>query len=125
MNAGGYKIAVATKDGKVITEHFGRCSRWSVFHVDGDKYRFLEYRDVVSPCVDFEHSDNALNNTVELLSDCRALLALKIGPGALSRLEAAGLTVFEIGADVDLAIKKLIDYFARTRNAYVPYRHDG
>jgi predicted Fe-Mo cluster-binding NifX family protein len=110
-----FKIAVATKDGKVISEHFGRCACWSIIEVTESGYRFLERRETVAPCAQFEQSDDSLNRAAELLSDCRAVLALKIGPGAAALLESSGILCFEIGAEVDFAVKKLIEYFNRLR----------
>ncbi len=46
----GYRIAVASKDGKVVTDHFGHCRKFSVIEVEDGQYHFIGFREVIPPC---------------------------------------------------------------------------
>ena len=77
-----YKVAVATKDGKVVYEHFGRCGRYSIVEVEDNYYRFIGFREVEPPCQGGEHTEAALEKAVEILQDCRWIIVGQIGMGA-------------------------------------------
>ncbi|GHU71971.1 hypothetical protein AGMMS49992_06970 [Clostridia bacterium] len=107
------RIAVATSDGKLVNQHFGRCSSWTILDVWDvpDKlrdaaFRFVERRDVASACGVGGHSDDALQNAVTQLSDCHAVIVSRIGPGAAAMLESHGIAAFEFGGYIDDAVKE-------------------
>jgi predicted Fe-Mo cluster-binding NifX family protein len=109
-----YKIALATSDGKVVNQHFGRCPSWTIIEIDEDSSRFLEKREIAAACAPGGHDDNVLGAVIDALSDCRAALAARIGQGAAVRLEARGIAAFECGEFVDDAIAKVSAYYKRT-----------
>jgi predicted Fe-Mo cluster-binding NifX family protein len=109
-----YKIAAASGDGKVINQHFGRCGRFLIVEADGEGFRLLETREVSPVCGEQGHSDAGMGASVEALSDCRAVLASRIGPGAAAALEARGIAAFEIGLPIGEAVEKLVQYLNRT-----------
>jgi nitrogen fixation protein NifX len=110
-----YKIAVASSDGKVINQHFGRSKQFLIFAVTDDgEYKFLELRENTPPCNAGEHGDVQMANTVELLSDCRIVLVSQIGPGAEQKLNARGIRAYSIPDFIDKALDKLIE-FERTK----------
>jgi predicted Fe-Mo cluster-binding NifX family protein len=77
-----FRIAIATKDGKVVTEHFGHCSRFSIVDIEKEGWKFIEFRVVEPPCVGGEHSLNALYKVVEEIKDCYYVVVSQIGFGA-------------------------------------------
>ncbi|MDR1262320.1 MAG: hypothetical protein LBK46_02380, partial [Oscillospiraceae bacterium] len=109
--------ALATSDGKIINQHFGRCQAWTIVEMSGGEPRFVERRDVDAPCGEGGHSDGGLDAAITLLSDCRAVLAARIGPGAEARLKARGLDAFEIGSYVDDALSQLDEYYSNPKEA--------
>lgn len=108
-----YKIAVGTRDGKVVNEHFGSCVRFTILEADSITQGFenLEIRDVNPPCKSGEHSDNGLDIIAEILSDCRVVLVSRIGPGAEAALTRKGIDVLEYSGWIDEAVNKIIQYY--------------
>jgi predicted Fe-Mo cluster-binding NifX family protein len=110
-----WRVAIASIDGILITEHFGR-SRW--FYVvdiqrDGTAIP-VERRAVNPPCQEGGHTDSGMDEAVDSVKDCAAVLVAKIGPGARKRLERAGITAFEEPAIAGEAYKKLAAYYLRS-----------
>ncbi|GHU66885.1 hypothetical protein FACS1894184_05730 [Clostridia bacterium] len=100
------RVAIATSDGKVVNQHFGRCSVWTVLDVFEDgSFEFIERRDIASVCAVGGHSDEALKDAVSCLSDCRAVVVSRIGPGAAAMLESHGIAAFEFGGFIDDAVR--------------------
>lgn len=89
----GVKVAVASTDGKFINEHFGRAKEFLIFNLDLEEksYNFIELRPNTPPCSGHEHEDNLLEQSVNLLSDCKAVLVSQIGPGAIQALDTKGI----------------------------------
>lgn len=46
----GVKVAVASKDGRIINQHFGHAERFLIYKVDGDQINFVEERKVEKYC---------------------------------------------------------------------------
>ncbi len=106
-----YKIAVASTDGKVINQHFGRAEKFYIIDVEDSKeYHYLEERETFAACQGGTHDEDLLTRNVELLSDCKYVLVSQIGPGAEYALSKRGVTAFAIANYVDEAVKKLIHY---------------
>jgi predicted Fe-Mo cluster-binding NifX family protein len=63
----GLTVAVASSDGKVINQHFGRCDRFSIFNIENDKeFKFLEYREtsILCVCGNSGHNDSSLFSNI-------------------------------------------------------------
>ncbi len=87
-------IAVATKGGNVVNEHFGHANEFLIYRVDDEKVEFHGVRKVAPYCTGAEHCDedqSVLNGILEALSDCTGVLSAKIGIEPWEQLEAAGL----------------------------------
>lgn len=89
------KIAIATTDGKVINEHFGRAKMFYIFEVDEKQAKFLESRSVERCCENGEHQEDAFYKVAETLKDCKAIFVAKIGYGAVTYMESKGFKIFE------------------------------
>lgn len=103
-----YKIAVASSDGKVVNRHFGRAEQFLIFEAEGGRYEFLERRENIPSCVEWEHSDETLLYTVKLISDCKIVLASRIGPGAVELLSCYGIKALAIGDFIEAALEKVV-----------------
>ncbi|MCD8355334.1 MAG: hypothetical protein LUE11_01990 [Clostridia bacterium] len=103
------RVAAASTDGKVINEHFGHASRFHVFELDEDGFRFVESRTVQPCCNGGEHSIESFEKVAAVLADCTAILVAKIGEGAASFLETKGLTVFESPFLIEKVLDKLVN----------------
>jgi nitrogen fixation protein NifB len=110
-----WRIALASIDDVLVTEHFGRSKWFYIRDVEPDgTSKSLGRRPVQSLCGNCEQSDPG-EFSLEPFLDCVAVLTAKIGPAPQKRLEAAGLTVFEGPAVIDEAVKKLAAYYARIK----------
>ena len=104
------RIALASRDGININEHFGRAAFFRVYEVTDNGYSFLESRDAVAACQHTRtHSQTDFDTVIGLLSDCEAVLVEKIGEGAAAYLISKGVRVFEVSGSIDGVINKLIE----------------
>jgi predicted Fe-Mo cluster-binding NifX family protein len=111
-----WRIAVASIDGVLITEHFGR-SRWFyIIDVQRDGTGVLVERRSVPPfCEVAGHTAVGMTARIETLRDCVAVLVAKIGPHAQQGLSLAGISVFEEPAQLETAVKQVAAYYVRTQ----------
>lgn len=103
------RIAVATKDGKVIYEHFGHCCRYSIVDIENDHYRFLEFREVEPPCNGGEHTLDALLRAARCLEDCSYVIVGQIGMGAQQILTENNITTYVFKGFVEDALSNIIN----------------
>lgn len=89
------RAAVASTDGKVINQHFGKAEFFLIFELFGDEFKYIEKREVAPCCHMGEHSDNAFENAAKALSDCAVIIVSRIGTGAADYLESRGFAVYE------------------------------
>ncbi len=130
-----YKIAVASSDGNVVDLHFGSTSFFRIYTVDGLNYSFTEVRAVEGVetnnqdkcqdrchdghgrgCGDGCHTLGGRQHSVEIISDCRAVVAAKIGRNILKQLESKAISAFDIQMNVEEALSKIIAYYHKTDN---------
>ncbi len=123
------KIAAVTDDGKSISPHFGRATKYIVLTVDGDLISKQEVRDKVGHR-DFQqegspnhkhhddprgrgfgtHSAEKHRRMFENIADCQILLARGMGQGAYRGLQELGIRpVITDIADIDIAVQAVMD----------------
>lgn len=111
-----WRVAIASLDGKVINEHFGRAKAFYIIDLTSDgTYSLYEKRDVPPLCANGEHSQEGLLNSISALSDCTAILVSRIGMAAKRALEQNRISVFEQPDYIDSALSKLAKYFTKTK----------
>ena len=108
-----YKIAVASSDGKVVNQHFGRATQFLIFEIHAGDFKFLELLYANPFCNHGEHDDSKLSNAVDALTGCRAVLISQIGNGAAQALRSRGIDVFDIHTFIYDALRKLINYYEK------------
>lgn len=102
------RIAVASSDGKVVNQHFGHARQFLIFTLDNNSFTFQSIRKNLPSCNFGEHSEQGLLDTISLISDCHAVIAAKIGPGAEKKLKEKGIkAIGEVGY-IDAALQKII-----------------
>ena len=107
-----YKIAVASSDGKVVNQHFGKATQFLVFEVEEDNFKFLKLLESSPFCNYGEHDENKLLSAVDALEGSRAVLVSQIGNGAAQALKTKGIEVFDVHDFIEDALKKLIKYYS-------------
>lgn len=103
-------IAVASKDGKEINQHFGHVDRFLIFEVDGDRVELLEERQVERYCrFDPEHPmrSHTLRDTADALKGCRAVVCSMIGEAPKIELERLGVEPFVVEGEIESALRDL------------------
>ncbi|HBC94492.1 MAG TPA: dinitrogenase iron-molybdenum cofactor biosynthesis protein [Pelotomaculum sp.] len=104
----GYRVAVASSDGKFVNDHFGRAAKFLIFEVEEDFFKFVDARDNIPPCSGWAHDDGLLAKSIDLIADCQGVLVSQIGPGASAALQARGVKPFVVPDFIDNALKWLM-----------------
>ena len=84
-----YKIAVASSDGIVVNQHFGRADKFLIFKIE---------------------NDGKLIENLQKIKDCKYLLVSKIGKGASIQAEQLGITPMELPDMIEESIQKVISF---------------
>ncbi len=111
MNSLSLCLAVASKDGISINQHFGHAKLFWIYRVTADHCELLEQRHVANYCHGQEGDQSAMQAILKTIPDCDAILVAKIGEGPTDKLAAIG-----VKANADYAYleinSSLLDYAA-------------
>jgi nitrogen fixation protein NifB len=87
-------MAIATKGGGVINEHFGHASEFLIYEASSSGVRFIGHRKTTPYCEGGDtcgDGESALDVTLRVLAGCEAVLCSKVGYEPWGPLEAAGI----------------------------------
>ena len=90
-------IAVASKDGKDINQHFGHAERFLIYDVEGSDATLVDEKKVERYCsYDTDHPlrGNLLKKIAAALAGCRAVICAQIGQGPQMEMEQLGIDTF-------------------------------
>jgi nitrogen fixation protein NifX len=93
------KVAFATTDGKQVNEHFGRAGIFAIYDIVESGHRFVEMRKFADgmdmAVVDTRDMgalhDDAVQNKVDRLADCKLIYLTEIGGPSAARLVKKGI----------------------------------
>ena len=106
-----YRVAVASSDGETVDVHYGRAEKFFIYFVDDEEgYDLVEERAVVPVCMDGSHVKSEMERSTGQFTDCRYVVASRIGGGASSSLTARGITAMELPGSVEDAIVRVWKY---------------
>ncbi|MEM9768612.1 MAG: nitrogenase cofactor biosynthesis protein NifB [Cyanobacteria bacterium P01_D01_bin.71] len=88
-------VAVATKGGGLVNQHFGHAKEFMIYEVDALEAKFVGHRKVADYCQGGYGEEAALEGIINTIADCKAILAAKVGPCPQKELKKVGLTVVE------------------------------
>ena len=88
-------LAVATKGGGLVNQHFGHAKEFQIYEVDGKEVQFIAHRKVDHFCQGGYGEEATLENIIKALSDCKAVLVSKIGECPKEKLNKAGIQTVE------------------------------
>lgn len=103
----GFKVAIASSDDVSVNEHFGRASRFVIYEFEHGEWVCLGSRDNQPACAGHEHNDGLLEQTVDLIADCRAVVIDQIGSTATDLLLGRRILPFMLSGPIDEALKTL------------------
>ena len=107
-------VAVATKGGGRVNEHFGHVTEFQIYEVSAASATFVGHRRVDQYCQGGFGEDEQLPSIVRAINDCHAVLVAKIGACPKDELKAAGIE--PVDAYVNEFIEKAsLDWFADYR----------
>jgi len=85
------RVAVATKSGGQVDQHFGHAREFLVYDVSPGGVKLVGRRSAETYCAGGEGDDDALDAVLKSLEGCAAVLVAKIGRCPRGQLEAAGI----------------------------------
>lgn len=85
------RLAVASKHGLSIDEHFGHAKQFWIYQFVGDTPKLLEKREVEHYCLGGTSSKTAMSGILEAIKDCDAVFVAKIGDGPIEKLAKIGV----------------------------------
>ncbi|MBN2767756.1 MAG: dinitrogenase iron-molybdenum cofactor biosynthesis protein [Campylobacterales bacterium] len=101
------KIAFASKENKMIDEHFGWCQKFFVYEVNRESVSFLKEID---SSLRKEDESEKLFYKIECIAECDIVYVLQIGPKAAAMVQRAGIIPLRSADEhesVDAAILKV------------------
>jgi nitrogenase molybdenum-iron protein alpha/beta subunit/MoaA/NifB/PqqE/SkfB family radical SAM enzyme len=112
------KIAVASKSGVLVDQHFGNAELFYIYESDGLKSRLVETRSTRSPGEAGSVCDarcggkpgkvdnGKITRAIDAVADCRGVLALRIGDLPSQKLKERGISAFSTYENIDKAVKE-------------------
>ncbi|MEO0757291.1 MAG: nitrogenase cofactor biosynthesis protein NifB [Cyanobacteria bacterium J06648_16] len=88
-------VAVASKGGGLVNQHFGHAKEFMIYEVDAHEATFISHRKVADYCQGGYGEEAALDGIINTIADCKAVLSAKVGPCPQKKLQKAGLVVVE------------------------------
>jgi len=88
-------VAVATKGGGVVNQHFGHAKEFQIYEVDGNEARFVGHRKIDHFCQSGYGEKATLEKIIEVIADCKAVLVSKMGESPKEKLQQAGIQTVE------------------------------
>ena len=102
-------VAVATKGGGLVNQHFGHAKEFMIYEVDATEAKFIGHRKVADYCQGGYGEDAALEGIISTISDCKGVLVSKVGPCPKKKLEKAGLIVVEAYDVIESVARQFYD----------------
>ncbi len=104
------RYAVATKSGMLVDQHFGQANEFYIYESNGDILRFVEKRPVYKYCTGsdgcIDDKEEKMDAILKAVSDCDAVLALRIGNSPSKKLEEMGIKIITTYDRIEDAVKK-------------------
>ena len=88
---GSLRIAVASKDGVAVNEHFGHAKKFYAYDVSVAGSQLIEERQVKHYCLGGSSDKSAMADILETINDCTAVLVARIGDGPAGKLKLRGI----------------------------------
>jgi nitrogen fixation protein NifX len=104
------RVAVASSDGITVNEHFGKANRFLIFEIKDDSIELIQERKAVQICGTNGHTEEKVDETVKLISDCKVVLVSRIGMGPELALQDKGIKVYEISMEINRALERFAKF---------------
>lgn len=107
----GIYVAVATRSGILVDQHFGQVSEFYIYEYRNGSTQFKERRIVEKYCSGAEECDSKedkISSILKTIEDCNAVIAMRIGDAPKSRLKERGIQVFTTYDRIEDSVKKAV-----------------
>lgn len=102
-------VAVATKGGGIVNQHFGHAKEFQIFEVDANEAKFVGHRKIDQYCQGGYGEDATLEYVIKAISDCKAILVSKVGECPKAELRESGLQVVEAYDVIEKVAREFYD----------------
>jgi predicted Fe-Mo cluster-binding NifX family protein len=92
MTDGVIRVAVATKEGVMVSEHFGHAKSFHIYELSANDCRLMEQRQVRHYCLGGSSDKTAMTEILDTIEDCDAVFVAKVGDGPTEKLAARGIS---------------------------------
>ncbi|HEY3308331.1 MAG TPA: NifB/NifX family molybdenum-iron cluster-binding protein [Desulfuromonadaceae bacterium] len=103
-------IAVASKDGKEINQHFGHAERFLIYDITDGDAKLVDEKKVQRYCsYDPEHPlrGHLLQEITEALSGCRAVVSCQMGEHPQGEMSKLGIETFVVSGPIKATLLEL------------------
>ena len=121
-------IAVATKGGGRINQHFGHAREFQIYEVSTAGSKFVGHRRVDNYCQGGHGEEDSLDTVVRAINDCQAVFVARIGGCPREGLKNAGIEPvdrFALEYIEQSAIAYFKEYLARVRSGELMHKLRG
>ncbi|MCW2277687.1 nitrogenase cofactor biosynthesis protein NifB [Heliophilum fasciatum] len=106
-----YRIAVTSKHGKLVDQHFGHATAFLIYQGNGQEFQEAGTRNVDQFCTGMEECDSDQDKReriIDALQDCDAVLTMRIGYHAKERLRQKGIEPIEYCDTVEDGLRYVV-----------------
>jgi len=107
-------IAVASRDGREINQHFGHAERFLIFAVSGTDVKQVDEKTVERYCSYDENHPlrrHVLQAIADALQGCRAIVCSQIGPAPREEMQRLGFEIFSAPGEIKQTLVELAKAF--------------
>ncbi|WP_099466933.1 nitrogenase cofactor biosynthesis protein NifB [Konateibacter massiliensis] len=104
------QVAVATKSGMIVDQHFGQVSELYVYEYFKGNAKFIEKRNIDKYCSgkeECEEKEDKISMIIDTIADCDAVIAMRIGDSPRMKLNQKGIKVFTTYDKIEDSVKKV------------------
>lgn len=113
-----FQVAVATKSGMLVDQHFGQVSEFYVYEYLNGAAIFKERRSIEKYCTGEEECDakeDKITTIMKVIGDCDAVIAMRIGEAPKTKLMNKGIQVFITYDRIEDSVKKAASQLSKFR----------
>jgi len=103
-------IAVASKDGREINQHFGHAERFLIYDVEGNDAKLVDEKKVERYCsYDLDHPmrSHILEAIAGALAGCRAVVCAQIGQAPQMEMARLGIDAYVADGPIKLTLLEI------------------
>jgi predicted Fe-Mo cluster-binding NifX family protein len=108
-----YRIAIGSRDGITVTEHFGLCSQFYLVDIsqEEDIITPVEERKTDSNASCGSHQEERIREKINALQDCQIVLVKQIGGQSEKLLNHYGIISLQYSGLIEDALNKVKKYY--------------